>query len=292
MNPADAEAAKLAPTERPSASAAAGSIDTLDEQLRVSVDALLHLSPAPTPELDDLLSAISHHLDDEASERKAIRHRLLAIENEMERVASAGFVRYLVATCIVVAAILAWQSYGDAAKQIVATRIPEFGCSQQTKQVIAGWMQQLGWTKPLVAESKAAPVTNIPPESVVPKAPTAPTLDPVQLQQMVQSLVALRDSIRQLAAGQERLVALAQTVDQLAVGQEQIVHQIDMLRSANLEILEKIPAPPFKRPTAPTPKPTIRTAPSSRAPIPSHKLADQFMPLARPAMEAPERQNR
>jgi hypothetical protein len=47
MNPADAEAAKLAPTKRPSASAAAGFIDTLDEQLRVSVDALLHLSPAP-----------------------------------------------------------------------------------------------------------------------------------------------------------------------------------------------------------------------------------------------------
>ena len=267
MNPADAEAAKLAPTERPSASAAAGSIDTLDEQLRVSVDALLRLSPAPTPELDDLLSAISHHLDDEASERKAIRHRLLAIENEMERVASGGFVRYLVATCIVVAAILAWQSYGDAAKQIVATRIPEFGWSQQTKQVIAGWMQQLGWTKPLVTESKAAPVT--PPESVVPKAPTAPTLDPVQLQQMVQSLAALRDSVRQLAAGQERLVALAETVDQLAAGQEQIVRQIDMLQSANLEILEKIPAPPFKRPTAPTRKTTIRTAPSSRAPIPS-----------------------
>jgi len=185
----------------------------------------------------------------------------------MERVASGGFVRYLVATCIVVAAILAWQSYGDAAKQIVATRIPEFGWSQQTKQVIAGWMQQLGWTKPLVTESKAAPVT--PPESVVPKAPTAPTLDPVQLQQMVQSLAALRDSVRQLAAGQERLVALAQTVDQLAAGQEQIVRQIDMLQSANLEILEKIPAPPFKRPTAPTRKTTIRTAPSSRAAIPS-----------------------
>jgi hypothetical protein len=266
MNPADADAAKLAPTKRPSASAAAGSIDTLDEQLRVSVDALLHLSPAPTPELDDLLSAISHHLDDEASERTAIRHRLLAIENEMERVASGGFVRYLVATCIAVAAILAWQSYSEAAKQIVATRVPELSWSPQTKQVIAAWMQQLGWTKPLVAESKAVPVTNTPPESVVPKAPTAPTLDPVQLQQMVQSLAALRDSVRRLAAGQE---VLAQTVDQLAAGQEQIVHQIDMLQSANLEILEKIPAPPFKRPTAPTRKTTIRTAPSSRAPITS-----------------------
>jgi hypothetical protein len=96
--------------------------------------------------LDDLLSTISHHLDNEASERKAIRHRLLAIENEMERVASGGFVRYLVATCIVVAAILAWQSYGEAAKQIVASRVPELGWSPQTKQVIAGGMQQLGWT--------------------------------------------------------------------------------------------------------------------------------------------------
>ena len=48
--------------------AAAGSIDQLDEQLRVSVEALLHPSPPPKPELDDLLSGITHHLDDEASE--------------------------------------------------------------------------------------------------------------------------------------------------------------------------------------------------------------------------------
>jgi hypothetical protein len=270
MNPADAEAAKLAPTERPSASAAAGSVDKLDEQLRVSVDALLHLSPPPTPELDDLLSAISHHLDNEASERKAIRHRLQAIENEMERVASGGFVRYLVATCIVVAAILAWQSYGDAAKQMVATRVPELGWSPQTKQVIAGWMQQLGWTKPPVTESKAAAVTQTASQTVAAKAPTAPTFDPAQVPQMIQSLAALRDSVRQLAAGQERFVALAPTVDQLVAGQDQIVHQIDRLQSANQQILEKIPAPPTKRPAAPTHKPTTRTLPLSRAPIPPH----------------------
>jgi hypothetical protein len=263
MSLGDAEAAKLAPAERPSASAAAGSIDKLDEQLRVSVDALLHLSPPPTPELDDLLSAISHHLDNEASEQKAIRHRLLAIENEMERLASGGFVRYLVATCIVVAAILAWQSYGEAAKQIVATRVPELGWSPQTKQMIAGWMQQLGWSKPPAAESKAALVTQ------TLKAPTAPALDPVQIQQMVQSLAALRESVQQLAAGQERFVALAQTVDQLAAGQDQMVHQIDLLRSANQEILEKFPASPPKRPAAPTRKPSTSSPQSSRAPPPS-----------------------
>jgi hypothetical protein len=243
-------------TERPSAGAAAASIDKLDEKLRVSVDALLHLSPPPTSELDDLLSAISHHLDNEASERKAIRRRLLAIENEMERVASGGFVRYLVATCIVVATILTWQSYGETAKQIIVTRAPELGWSPQTKQVIAGWMQQLGWTKPLVAESKVAPATRTPPETVAPNAPTAPSLDPAQVQRMVESLEALRESVQQLAARQESLAVLGQTVDRLAAGQDQMVHHIDMLQSANQEILAKIPAPPPQPSAAAAHKPT------------------------------------
>jgi hypothetical protein len=134
MNPADEMAAKIGRTERESAGAAAGVIDKLDEQLRVSVEALLHPSPPPKPveEVDDLLLAISHHLDNEASERKAIRNRLLAIENAMGRLASRGF-RYLVAICIGVAAILAWQSYGDAAKQIIATKAPELAWSPQAR---------------------------------------------------------------------------------------------------------------------------------------------------------------
>jgi hypothetical protein len=46
---------------------------------------------------------------------RAISNRLLAIDNAMERLASRGF-RYLVAICIGVAAILAWQSYGEAVR--------------------------------------------------------------------------------------------------------------------------------------------------------------------------------
>jgi hypothetical protein len=67
MNPADEMAAKTEPTEPQSAGAAAGSNDELDKQLRVSVEALLHPSPPPKPveELDELISAISHHLDRE-----------------------------------------------------------------------------------------------------------------------------------------------------------------------------------------------------------------------------------
>jgi len=82
-------------------------------------------------ELDDLLLAISHHLDQETSERKAIYYRLAAIESEMKGRSTRGFARYLFAICIGVAAIMAWQSYGEAARQIIATRAPELGWSPE-----------------------------------------------------------------------------------------------------------------------------------------------------------------
>jgi hypothetical protein len=87
MNPADETAAKIEPTERQLAGVVPGSIDKLDEQLRVSVEALLHPSPPPKPveEVDDLLLAISRHLDDEASERKAIVLRPAASQDLCQR---------------------------------------------------------------------------------------------------------------------------------------------------------------------------------------------------------------
>jgi len=127
--------------------------------------------------------------------------------------------------------------------------------------MIAKSIQQLGWTKPPVVESKAAPVAQT--------TPATPSIDPVQVQQMIQSLAALRESIQQLAAGQKSLAALAQTVDQLAASQDQTVHQIDMLKTSNKEILAKItPTPPPPRAIAtPARKPTPTPAPSSPAPV-------------------------
>jgi hypothetical protein len=247
MNPADEMAAKIGPAERQSAGAAAGVIDKLDEQLRVSVEALLHPSPPPKPvgEVDDLLLAISHHLDDEASERKAIRNRLLAIENATERLASRGF-RYMLAICIGVAAILAWQSYGEAAKQTIATKAPELAWSPQTKQMIAGWMQQLGWTKPLVVESKPAPVTQTAPETVAAKTPATPSLDPQQVKQIEADIAAVRQAV------ERRLADVRATVEQLAASQDQMAREIEKLQATDMEILEKIPTPPPKR--APLPR--------------------------------------
>jgi hypothetical protein len=178
----------------------------------------------------------------------------------MKRRGSRGFTRYLLAICIGVAAALAWQSYGEAGKQMIATNAPEFGWSSEAKQMIASWVQQLGWTKPPAgSEKQAAPVA----QTVAPKAPTAPSLDPEQVQQMARDLATLRH-----------------TVEQLAAGQDQVTREIGKLEAADVEILAKIPAPPPPRPiAAPARKPMpvlptssrAPTAPqSSRTPIPPH----------------------
>ena len=202
MNPADEDAAKIEPTERQIARAVvapavASSNDKLYEQLR-----------------HELLSVLGDRLDHESSEQKAIYDRLVAIETQTKRRGSRGFVRFLLAICIGVAATLAWQSYGDAAKQVIATRAPELGWSPDAKQMIASWVQQLGWTKPSAGPAvrpsaletpQTASVAQTAPENVAPKAPAAPSLDPEQMQQLTRSLTTLQKTVEQLAAGQDRM---------------------------------------------------------------------------------------
>ncbi len=256
MNPADEMAAKLE-----SNGAVAGSDNKLDEQLRVSVEALLHPSPPrkPVAELDDLLSAIGHHLDDETSERKAIYHRLAAIEHEMKR-RGGGFARYVAAICFAAAAILAWQSYGEATKQMLASRAPELGWSSETKQMITSWIERLGWAKPPAGRDNTA-VRAPAPETAAPKAPAVVSLDPGQVQQIA---AAVRQAV------EPHLADMRETVEQLAASQEQMAREITKLQAADDEILEKIPTPPAHRPAAAARKPTPIARPSSRAPIPPH----------------------
>ena len=162
MDPADEI---VGPTDRQSVSAAANSDDKIDDLLPVvfkefqltgdqskpaedlhGFDGKLN-KQSMSPEDFELFSAISHHLGHEASERKAIYDRLVAIENKIEKGGSRRFGRYLFAILIGVAATLAWQPYSDSAKQIIATRASELGWSPEAKQMIATSIQWIGWTK-------------------------------------------------------------------------------------------------------------------------------------------------
>jgi len=129
------------------------------------------------------------------------------------RPASRGFARYMLAICIGVAATLAWQSYGQAAKQIIATTAPGLGWSPEAKQTIASWVEQLGWTKPLAGAEISTAQPSVPettqtatvaPDKVAPKAVS---LDPQQVQQIALDVAALRQSVEQVVANQTKMAA-------------------------------------------------------------------------------------
>lgn len=147
-----------------------------EEQLRAIVKDV-SLQPRLVEDLhgfEDIHSLISRHLDDASSERRVIYHRLAAIEGAIKRRRSRGILRYLVAMAIGVAATLAWQSYGETGKQIIAAKAPELGWSPEARQTIADWVQQLGWTKQSASSESTEPET----PQTIPEPPAAPAHKP------------------------------------------------------------------------------------------------------------------
>ena len=144
---------------------------------------------------------------------------------------SRGLIRFLIIFCIGVAATLAWQSYGDAAREMVASSSP-----------------QLGWLAPPA-------LAQIAPEMVAPTAPATASPDEQQLRAMSLALAAVR-----------------QSVDQLAAGQQQMAGDIAKLQEAEQDILSKISAPP--------PRPAAAAAPP-RKPVPLTPLPSSQAPPAR-----------
>jgi hypothetical protein len=251
MNRGDEMAANIA-------TGAVGSDDRVSEQLRATFKDLLRPSPQPKPggDLHEAMAGIGRHLQNESLAIKTISDRLLAIENQTKKRGSGGFARYLLAICIGAAAILAWQSYGEAAKQMFAAKAPELGWSPETKQMIANWVEQLGWTKPPANPERTAvqssatdtpqatSVAQTTSENVTPKAPAAPSVDPEQVHQIAMDVTALRH-----------------TMDQLTGGQDQMAREVDRLQAADQEILAKIPESPPTPPIAAAPAVLGRPAP-------------------------------
>ena len=253
-------------TKRQSA-ATAGSDD--NERLGVLLDSLegtgdqdlrgVSLQPKPMEDLDKLIPRVSR-LDDETSDR------VRATESRTKRRSSRGFARFLVAICIGVAGTLAWQSYGQAAKQMLAAKAPELGWSPETKQMIANWVEQLGWTKPRAASESAAVHPSVPeaqvatvaqtvPAAVAPQAPATPPIDPEQVHRIVVDLTVLR-----------------QTVERIAAGQDQMASKVDRLEAVDQEILVKIPESPPPPPTAAAPAVAGQPASGESAPSQNTQL--------------------
>jgi hypothetical protein len=147
--------------------------------------------------------------------------------------------RFSVAVLIGVGGTLAWQAYGDEAKEIALTRAPSLG-----------WWLSAAKTKPAAAA-----------------AATSPDLTQ-QLAPLAQNLDAMRRSVEQLAARQEQLAQNVATLQ--AVGQD-----IRERVSAPPQQAASSPQPKPSQPKAPAPAAQASSAsasapaprPSSRSPL-------------------------
>src|SRR5262245_20649618 len=137
---------------------------------------------------------------------------------------------FLITFCISVAATLGWQSYGDAAREMIANSYPE-----------------LGWMAPRPASStqNASNVT----------APAASVAAPPDQQQLnAMSLDSVRQSIDRIVANEEQIT---RGVDRLTVSQEQMTPEITKLHQY---LLYTNAEPPPPQASAPVPKPVLRPA--------------------------------
>ena len=147
---------------------------------------------------------------------------------------------FLITFCVGAAATLGWQSYGDAARELVANSYP-----------------QLGWLAP-------KPTPNAPnaPDISALAVPAAPSPDQQQLNAISLDLEAVRQSVERIAASiagsQEQMT---RSVDRIAAGQEQMTREITKLQEIEQYILDKNSESP---PQQPAPAPA-----RSRAPRPS-----------------------
>jgi len=113
--------------------------------------------------------------------------------------------------CIGVAATLTWQTYGDAARNAIATSFP-----------------RLVWLAP-----QATPVAQNTSDIFAPAASAASFPDQQQLDAMSLDLDAVRQSVDRMAtsitAGQEQMT---RSVDRIAASQEQMTRSIDRIAAS------------------------------------------------------------
>jgi hypothetical protein len=130
--------------------------------------------------------------------------------------ASRSLTRFLIIFCFGVGATLAWQSYGDAAREMIANSSP-----------------QLSWLAP-----QATPLAQTASDMPAPAPSATPSPELKQLKEMSLAFATVRQSMDQLAASQQQM---ADGIAKLAADQQELLH--------------KISAPPPRPAPAPARKP-------------------------------------
>jgi hypothetical protein len=124
--------------------------------------------------------------------------------------------RLLITFCVGVAATLAWQSYGDAAREMIASSYP-----------------QLGWLAPQAAIAQTAPVTIV---------PSITSSDPRELKAMSLDLAAVRQRVDHLAAAQEQMTR--DITSKLLTAEQEILDKISVPPPQPAAAPARKPVPP------------------------------------------------
>jgi hypothetical protein len=186
---------------------------------------------------DDLLLVDSPPLRERLGEPEFSDECVPIAPPSFARRASRAFVRFVFACGVGVGATLAWQSYGDAARETVAT-----WAEQQ------GW--SIGWLRP-----EGAPAPSAPAQAAAEIAPPASAADLQQVKSMTLSMVST-------------LTTMKERIDQMAAAQVQTASDVGKLQAAEQEIRQKISTLPSRPAAQPPSRPA--SAASPRAPVQPH----------------------
>jgi hypothetical protein len=139
-----------------------------------------------------------------------------------------AFVGFLLAVCIGVAATV-WQSYGDAAKQIVARWVPQFALTSSSPQENPGLPEQPSPPAVQASTANAAAAQPVPPAQTAPEgaAPTAAALSS-------ESAPLLQSMAGDLARAEQEIEQLKASIAQLKTSQQQMSRDIARVSEAKV----------------------------------------------------------
>jgi hypothetical protein len=160
-------------------------------------------------------------------------------------------------------AAIAWQSYGDDAKQVIATWAPQFA--------LTSWLplEKLGLAapptppavQPGTAEAAAVPAPVPAPQAAVP-AQAALAAAPAAAALSAESAQLIQSMAHDLATAGQEIEQLKAGIEQLKAGQQQMSRDIAKASEQNLRprIAAPVPRPAVARPRKPMPYPPPQAA--------------------------------
>jgi hypothetical protein len=159
--------------------------------------------------------------------------------------------RFCIAILIGVGLTLVWQSYGEEAKALIASRVPALAVLFPGTKAVAG--KKAG----VVTEDAAPPQTAA-------RTELASSLSASALNTVIQNLTEMQRTLDQLAAKQE---ATAQSIAALQQAESEIGHRLSSQATAPLPPKKKPPAAAAAPVSQGQPSPSAAGGPAPRAPL-------------------------